>query len=122
MPSSETQFKEGVSGNPVGRPKGSKNKITLLRQMLELQLREAAQDRMPEVLNKAFELALEGDRTMLKLLIELHMSKGPPDIEKAAEKVEINITTQGNAAPEKVAPAPVESILTPIEIEGTSNG
>ena len=94
MPSSDTQFPEGTSGNPAGRPKGSKNKITLLKQMLEVQLREASQSRMPEVLDKAFELALQGDRTMLKLLLELHMSKGIADMEKASEKVEINITTQ----------------------------
>lgn len=94
MSSKDTQFKEGVSGNPGGRPKGSKNKITLLRQSLELQLREASQDRMPEVLNKAFELALAGDRTMLKLLLELHMSKGAAESEKAAEKVEIKISTR----------------------------
>lgn len=94
LPSEVTQFKEGVSGNPVGRPKGSKNKITLLRQSLELQLREASADRMHAVLDKAFELALQGDRTMLKLLLELHMAKGIAENEKATEKVEINITTQ----------------------------
>lgn len=94
MSSEVTQFKEGTSGNPGGRPKGSKNKITLLRQTLELQLREAARDRMPEVLDKAFELALQGDRTMLKLLLELHMAKGVPENEKAVEKVEISISTQ----------------------------
>ena len=49
---------------------------------------------MPEVLDKAFQLALQGDRTMLKLLLELHMSKSAPEQEKAAEKVEINITTR----------------------------
>ena len=104
MPSEITQFKDGQSGNPLGRPKGSKNKITLLRQSLELQLREAAKDRMPEVLDKAIELALEGDRTMLKLLLELHMAKGVPENEKAAEKVEITINTQ---APNETKPVAV---------------
>lgn len=28
MPSSETQFKPGQSGNPAGRPKGSRNKLS----------------------------------------------------------------------------------------------
>lgn len=103
MPKEVTQFKPGESGNPVGRPKGAKNKITILRQMLELQLREASANRMPEVLNKAFELALQGDRTMLKLLLELHMAKGVPEQEKATEKVEINITTQATEKPAVVA-------------------
>ena len=91
----------------MGRPKGSKNKITLLRQSLELQLREAAQPRMLEVLNKAVDLALEGDRTMLKLLLELHMAKGVAENEKAAEKVEISIST-----------TPLEKVTTKTVIEG----
>lgn len=28
MPSSDTQFKPGESGNPAGRPKGSRNKLS----------------------------------------------------------------------------------------------
>ena len=28
MPSSDTQFKPGQSGNPAGRPKGSRNKLS----------------------------------------------------------------------------------------------
>ena len=118
MPMEDTQFKEGTSGHPTGRPKGSKNKITLLRQSLELQLREAAKDRMPEVLNKAFELALTGDKTLLKLLLELHMAKGVPDSEKTSEKVEINITTQAKEAS-------VEKTVNPEltgELEDVQNG
>jgi hypothetical protein len=86
-------FPEGKSGNPKGRPLGSKNKITLLKQSLELQLREQAESRMPAVLEKAIELALDGDRAMLKLLLEQHLSKGASDESgKAAERPQINIT------------------------------
>lgn len=34
-PPKETQFKKGTSGNPVGRPKGSKNQTTILAQIAE---------------------------------------------------------------------------------------
>lgn len=86
-------FPEGKSGNPKGRPLGSKNKITLLKQSLELQLREQVAPNLPAVFNKIVELALEGDRTMLKLLAELHMSKGVADeVGKAVERPQINIT------------------------------
>lgn len=88
-----------------GRPKGSKNRITLLRQSLELQLREKAAPDMAKVLQKAVDLALDGDRAMIKLLLELHMSKAPPDAEKAADKVEINITSSGPAP--KIQPVQV---------------
>lgn len=106
MSSKDTQFQEGVSGNPGGRPKGSKNKITLQKIMLEEQLRDASKDRMGEVLDKAFELALAGDRTMLKLLLELHMSKGIAESTTATEKVVIDIkTTAAPAAPSTNEPS-----------------
>lgn len=84
-------FPKGVSGNPAGRPKGSKNQITLLRQSLELQLREQAAPDMGAVLDKAVELALEGDARMIKLLLEMHMSKSIPESKELKEKVSINI-------------------------------
>lgn len=90
----EGQFPVGVSGNPKGRPKGSKNQITLLRQSLEIQLREQSNPKMGEVLEKALELALEGDRSMIKLLLELHMSKQVPEAREASEKVQINIRSE----------------------------
>ena len=89
------RFPKGKSGNPSGRPKGSKNAITLLKQSLELQLREQAAPEVGAVLDKAVELALEGHPGMIKLLLELHMSRGISDETKATEKVAIQI----NSAP-----------------------
>ena len=57
-------------------------------------LRERAAPDLPGVLDKAVELAKDGDRTMIKLLLELHMAKGVMEKENAVEKVEINISTQ----------------------------
>lgn len=102
------RFKKGVSGNPVGRPKGSRNKITLLKQSLELQLREQAAPDMGGVLAKAVELALEGDKAMIKLLLEQHMSKGVTEDAKVSEKVAIQINA--GVAPEvKEIPQPTET-------------
>lgn len=58
-----------------------------------MQLREQAAPDLPSVLDKAIELAKEGDRHMIKLLLELHMAKGQMDKENAVEKVEININS-----------------------------
>lgn len=91
------QYPRGTSGNPVGRPKGSKNKITILKQSLEVALREQAADHMEAVLEKAIELALEGDRQMIKLLLDAHISKGVSDDAKASEKVAIQINQTGPA-------------------------
>lgn len=92
------KFKKGVSGNPKGRPKGVKNRITLLKQSLEHQLRNEASEHMSDVLATAIELAKSGDRQMIKLLLDAHLSKPTSnDDEKAAEKVSISI--QGTPPP-----------------------
>lgn len=93
----KSRFVEGYSGNPSGRPKGSKNRITLLRQSLELRLREAAAPEILDVMTKAIELAKSGDRAMIKLLLELHMSKQSAEQDQGVERVEINITSSGGA-------------------------
>lgn len=110
-------FVKGQSGNPNGRPLGAKNRITILRQGIELELREFAAPRMRQVLEKAFELALSGDRTMIKLLVEQHMAKAPAeDSGVAAERPQINIT--GVSKVEVSAPSPAS---TEVAIEAPSS-
>lgn len=99
------KFPKGVSGNPAGRPKGSKNKITLLRQSLELQLRQQAAPDLPGVLQKAVDLAMEGDASMIKLLLELHMSKSAPEGGTGKEKVEITVNGPSTVQPINVIEA-----------------
>jgi hypothetical protein len=55
------RYKPGQSGNPSGRPKGS-GKSAKLRALLE--------PHAPELVQKAMELALEGDTTALRLCLE----------------------------------------------------
>lgn len=76
-----TKFKPGQSGNPAGRPKGSRNKSTLLTAQL--------QDALPDLLDKTRELAMAGDTTALKLLLDrlAPIPKAPyqgPDIPELA--------------------------------------
>ncbi len=104
-----------VMGAGPGRPKGSKNKLTLIRQALDLALREQAAPKMAAVMNKALDLAIDGDRAMIKLLLELHMSKQAQNDEKAADKVEINITSAG-PAPRSVTPTRAVIDVTDAEV------
>jgi len=87
------RFQPGQVANPLGRPKGSKNRITLLKLELEQALREQAAPRMQEVLDKAFTMALKGHPGMIKLLLELHISKtsDKDDTKSADDKITINI-------------------------------
>lgn len=63
-------WKPGQSGNPAGRPKNSKNKITLIKQALEGELRVQMGPHMAEVLTKALEMAKDGNEAMIKLLVD----------------------------------------------------
>ncbi len=57
-----TAFKPGISGNPLGRPKGSLNKHTQLANLIE--------DHAEALISKTVELALCGDPVALRLCIE----------------------------------------------------
>jgi hypothetical protein len=57
------RFRKGESGNPDGRPPGSRNKATLL---IERLLDDGAKD----IATKAIELAKNGDGTALRLCLD----------------------------------------------------
>jgi len=65
-------FKVGISGNPSGRPAGSKNKATLKRQELnELILKHGE-----KIVHKAVAIALDGDVAMIKFLLDKIIPSG----------------------------------------------
>ena len=85
-------WKPGQSGNPAGRPKGSKNNITLLRQALEGELRVQLGPHMAEVLNKCLQLAKDGNESMIKLLLDKTLpSSKAEDTGEESPKVQIMI-------------------------------
>jgi hypothetical protein len=67
-------WSKGVSGNPAGRPKGSKNAISLVKLQIEGELRAQMKGDMTHVMRKIMDLALEGDKEMLKLLFKSWVS------------------------------------------------
>ena len=58
-----SRFKKGQSGNPKGRPKGSRNTVSIL---LDGMLQEQAE----ALLQKAVKMALSGDPAMIKALLD----------------------------------------------------
>lgn len=81
------QFKSGQSGNPNGRPKGSRNKATLA-------LQELLDGEAEEIGRKAIEFAKSGDVTAIRLVLErvLPAKKDSPlllDIKKPTSSAEI---------------------------------
>ena len=59
----DTRFKPGQSGNPKGKPRGAKNHATKLAEKL-------IDNQCEALVQKAVEMALNGDIQALKLLIE----------------------------------------------------
>jgi uncharacterized protein DUF5681 len=54
---------KGTSGNPAGRPKGSRNRVTLLREYL-------SEDQQEQLLHKLIEFAMAGDKHAMSLCVD----------------------------------------------------
>ncbi|NVK19763.1 MAG: hypothetical protein HWE30_13775 [Methylocystaceae bacterium] len=111
-------FKPGTSGNPSGRPVGSRNKATLAI--------EALLDGQAEGLTqKAIELALEGDLGALRLCLEricpprkdrpvsLHL----PDVQTASDCVQVMAELLKAVGAGDITPEEAPKLSTLIEIQ-----
>lgn len=75
------RFVAGVSGNKLGRPKGSKNRTTVMKQAMEEALTRDLAGEFAELTKVAFQMAKEGDKDMLKFLLG--------DVMKEVRKTEV---------------------------------
>ncbi len=57
------QFQKGQSGNPAGRPRGSRNKASL-------RMQELLEEKAEELVNKVVEIALAGNIAALRLCLD----------------------------------------------------
>jgi hypothetical protein len=113
MSSEATQFRPGQSGNPAGRPKGARNKITVA---IEALIDAASTD----IATKAIELAKAGDATMIRALLDRaapprrdrHIPFELPPMSTAADAVK---------AAAAIAQAVADGELTPSEASELSH-
>ena len=91
------RFQKGQSGNPAGRPKGSKNAITLVKLAIEGDLRAEMKGEMSEILKKGLAMAKAGDADMIKYFLDkwITPAKASPDDDAPREKVQILIGRLG---------------------------
>lgn len=91
-----TTFKKGLSGNPMGRPKGSKNKSTALRKQYEAIALESLSEELPDLLRGAIKMAQNGDSNMMKFIIERFVPKASLEEDEnkslASSGITINIS------------------------------
>lgn len=86
------QFIAGVGNKPIGRPKGSKNKITLLKLAAEEAWRERNSDRIDMVLDMILDAALDGDKAARKMVFDSLISKAAHQEDKTqGTKQEIKV-------------------------------
>ena len=91
---SDGTFSKGVSGNPLGRPKGSKNKITEVKLLTEQAVRSGRMEDMIAVCEKVIEEALDGNPRAQKMVWDAMMSKASASDDKTAgskQKIEIGV-------------------------------
>jgi len=87
-------FVKGQSGNPKGRPKGSKNQITEIKLLTEQAVRSGRLEDMIRVCETIVEDALDGDVRAKKMVWDAMMSKASSTEDKAAgtkQKIEIGV-------------------------------
>ncbi len=84
-PPKKGQFKKGQSGNPHGRPKGSKNFVTILTKELNQKVtvnengRQKKISRMEAMVKRLVAEALQGERRSLITLIDIMRKTGQMD-------------------------------------------
>ena len=100
-------FQKGTSGNPNGRPKGARNKLTLMAEAL-------LDDEAEELVRKVIELALGGDMVALRLCLERIL---PPRRDRpiSVKLPRIEIPQDIADASAEVLRAVSEGTITPIE-------
>jgi hypothetical protein len=101
------QFQPGQSGNPAGKPKGTRNKTTLAVQ-------ELLDGEAEALTRRAIEMALAGDITALRLCLE---RIAPARKDYPVEFAMPEITSAANAATvmSAVLAATASGALTPLE-------
>lgn len=104
------RFVKGASGNPVGRPKGTKNEIAEMKRNLELAVRKNINEReINGIIQSMIAEALNGNVTAGKLILDKVMSNARLDDDEGEDKPEIVIKIE-NLTPQHLKDVQGETI------------
>lgn len=113
------RFVKGQSGNPAGRAKGTKNKITLARLLLEEQLRDALAKSGPKLMQQAIKQALKGNDRIMRVLLDKMLTTPRDAQESDNQDREINVVVQNLVTDQSAKPKLIEgekSVRVPVTI------
>jgi hypothetical protein len=118
------KFLKGHSGNPAGRVKGLRNKITLERLLLEDVLRQTLVSKSPALLNKAIKMAMGGNDRVMRALLDKVLATPKHDDAGEAKDNEIKILIQNmTASPSPMSePGVTAVVVTPTKTQVNRNG
>lgn len=110
------KFESGLSGNPLGRPKGALSKRTQLNNLLE--------SRAVDLINQAIEMALAGDSVAMRLCIERILPKAEqkqatgimPDL-KATESNDITLEILCSLAGQELTMSDIKYLLSILQLQ-----
>lgn len=89
-----SRFVKGKSGNPKGRPKGAKHKVTILKEAVLAESENMVLKNWTNVVQKTIDLANEGDSTALKILWDRFLP-AKQEVKGNGNKMSVSITIEG---------------------------
>ena len=112
----DTKFKPGRSGNPSGRPKGSRHKTTLAIEKL-------LDGEGEEITRKAIEKAKEGDMTAIRICMDRlapprkdrHIELSLPKMEKAGDAATASAAIVEAASAGELTPSEAGELMKIVE-------
>jgi hypothetical protein len=113
----EGQFLPGISGNPNGRPKGKKNIITVLKQDLEIAIREGLTvSDIQNVVQSMLAEALNGNVGAGKLLLDKVLSNAKEAEDEKESSGGLKIIIENATLDVMQQPTPTIIDVTPEEV------